>query len=582
MKTRFVEYLKNLAVYSHQKNKILLDAMHGCVTTAETSHPVALGRVFNDFPLRYEVEKQWVYVVDLNILKDWIERFENIIQEKQFEFNLEKEPHVTAPPEITDQIKKILVDIINQGCIDLLNKNGDFKQEIIDFFGMKNLVNKHKKNIILRHEAIYAMLFSYCTQLINANFTDIFCNHKKLDVDQVDMLNTKFREFCIDNKKKSLYSNFFINKILHFIYGKNIYSLENFAEVVAVSSFQSLPSIVRLDVEEKQEICHSTACLARKTESWFDVLNVLKSKHLMMRHQAIYQGLPKNSQAEWEDSPDGFPPLSHFEMLAWQKKLIVGNKYNANPDVNHDNRSLREFLLIRDNSFLVDFLVQKVELEKKLITTLLKKSFKRFVTSVMVDEIIKSVMSELQNSKFTPELLAQSMPVFIENVYHISKYKGALAIILQSYAPELTQHLGLNFAFEDKNIINAIQNNDWIFAVSVLVNITFNDLTPKEFSIVHANRHRLTQELIVFLEQKKLTCTESLKLVNDVLENKNALGALTKISSNAWAAWASTLINKATQTTPLQMLLKLKSQLEESIKLVDAHQVAEVSKSINC
>ncbi len=566
MNPRFAAYLKNIPTFFKQTKKdIILENIKSRVADAETGLVSQLGRVFNEFPLSYEINHEIFFAFEPQELEKLIKKTEALINLNHCEFWEEQGPKVIVSPDTEAEIKDILSIMIDQACQSLLVPKEIFHSEVIQFFNLQQLLDNNKNNIHVLHEIVFEIVYSYCAQIINANLTDIFCNQKKLNIGQVDMFNTKCREFYASTitTYNSLFSPFLQNIVFNYLYGEMVFTSENFMSYLGTINNTDIVQMVKEDFivesENDKDTKLTSLIYKNKIELWFCFLEYLKNKQEMVLHQAIFKALPKDLQSRWENSPKGFPQLNKHEMKAWHDSLSEEKSNHHEEGSAATSAKLKSMCFSRDNIAFLDFIFKKIHAEKNALLGDLKKIFKNYLPNEMIDKMLDDVAVELYNAQFNFNLISQDTYVFIENVFHKSKQKSALGFLFAKYFPELRQRLALNSSFESKGIVEAMQATDWDLTISILINIKLHDLSVNELKMIQESCDKLIHEFLNFLRKRNLTAEERIELINNVIDDKNALSAATK--SSGVLHWAAAVLNKKRRTKSLETLHEYKEEL---------------------
>ena len=234
MKTEFIEYLENLSYYDQHNHSRILQASKSIVAEALAGNFDKLSRLFFDFPFYYDStvdgESKIICVVQQSKRERWIQKYENLIAQGDFELTYDNgHPHVTANTETADKAAMFNADILITACVDLLDGQGNLKSEVIDFFGLDELLASYQNNPTAMKQIIYHIVYSYWMEIVNVNLGMIAVKND-CNVIQLDCLNGFSKALLFSHKA---FTPFFDEKIEE-------YKLK-FAEINFAAYLRDLP-----------------------------------------------------------------------------------------------------------------------------------------------------------------------------------------------------------------------------------------------------------------------------------------------------------------------------------------------------
>lgn len=204
MKTEFIEYLENLKYYDQTHHSRLLQASKLVVAEALQGNLEKLGCLFFDFPFYYDVtvdhENKIICVVPQSKKERWIQKYANLIAQGDFELTYDNgHPHITAGLATADKVSMLNADILITACVDLLDETSNIKTEVIEFFGLQELLAKHQHDPIAMKKIICYIVYSYWMEIVTVNL-GMIAIRSDCNVVQLECLTGFSKKLLFDKK----------------------------------------------------------------------------------------------------------------------------------------------------------------------------------------------------------------------------------------------------------------------------------------------------------------------------------------------------------------------------------------------
>lgn len=215
MKPRFIEYLEYLKPYVKKNQLATLRDSQKCVLDAENGDISRLAKLFNDFPLNYvepfEGRNKIFSAVCLPVIARWIRSYEKLITQGIFEITTKGKKVIYSASYTTEEsVKRFIEDILIKARVDILDDNGMLKKEVVQFFGLNKLLDKHADEPLKIKEITSQLIYSYWMQLVLVNI-GLVAIMNDCDVEQLERVNGFSNTLLCINKEFT----YFFNDILY-------------------------------------------------------------------------------------------------------------------------------------------------------------------------------------------------------------------------------------------------------------------------------------------------------------------------------------------------------------------------------
>lgn len=367
MQTRFIEYLTALKsssskINSESKKELpagLIPNVKDCVYHAtENSLIGELGRVFNEFPRQFSIGDKTYSAIDDLIWTRWIDTCKGIVLGgTRIERDLEEPGKFVLDEKSKKSLEQLVTDITAQGVDEILDEDGNIKQELIDFLGLQPLVDRFQelpnKLLLIKQQ----LLFAYCSQLVLANAVNPLNRAKSADVEKIQIIMLAAQ--CLLTDPKTVRFTSFFQKIIerslnHKFYKQSLHDqfVDRLENAIPVMTY----SMVTMDLQQRSHVNRE-----ERLRFWLTVMDSCRQRKFYSQMRAIYNALPTND-----------------ELLNNEDCLHCNNTMEQKQDIDmqqeEDKTSeLLKLLHARDNTYLIRFLLN----HKCCALTLEEKAFLR-------------------------------------------------------------------------------------------------------------------------------------------------------------------------------------------------------------
>jgi hypothetical protein len=217
MKTEFIEYLESLKYYDQAHHSRLLLASKQAVMEALKGNVEKLRCLFFDFPFYYDVpmdhERKVICVVQQSKKERWIQKYANLISQGDFELTYDNaRPHVTASFETSEKVSMLNADILITACVDLLDEKSQLKVEVIEFFGLQELLAHHQNDAVMMKKIICHIIYSYWMEIVTVNL-GMIAIRSDCNVVQLECLTNFSKRLLLEQKE---FTPFFMSALTEY------------------------------------------------------------------------------------------------------------------------------------------------------------------------------------------------------------------------------------------------------------------------------------------------------------------------------------------------------------------------------
>jgi len=211
--TRFSAFLENFNTWEHA-GKIMAESKN-CVAAAEKGMMGKVGRLFNEFPLSFTSKEQTYHAIDPKLINQWVSFTKAIVLSNPF-LVVERndraaiiiDPDHKDQEQVRQKINTFIQDMIKQGIRDIFDNN-NVQENIRQFLGINNLLDQNINYTSTLHEIKIQLLYSYCSQIISTNITEILSKDPDCDPMAVMAFNRFLSDLMINNMQDLIRGVFF-------------------------------------------------------------------------------------------------------------------------------------------------------------------------------------------------------------------------------------------------------------------------------------------------------------------------------------------------------------------------------------
>ncbi len=555
----FIDYLKNSKILAKEIIKFHKDS-DNLKDLLKNTGP--LSRIFNGLPISYQFTSSFKVeekatatnycVFDQDIEAQLFALYEKLVVDEIDENNHE------IPVFLHPDIEYFLRRAVTQAARDLLDQNGQLKQDIANFIGILNALPNPVTQVYIS-KIIYPVMHSYISQIITANMIPMYHakysdNQRMMDKSHVIPGKiTRFLDKTDPETKSKTISDFFNREIAISILNQSIFTQGNFCRFLNQLAPKLLTDMVTFDInkmDERLEHALHDNLYEKRSDFWLGLMVWFLKEKDYERLLAIYYGLPTSLKNSWNERDDSVD-LSDFEiLLAISIKEILGvvrDRQEEKPEDRKQQEPSDRQLIVpwfnaRDNQFFLDSIID-VSADSRFVDYLqwlrqdewlMREPTEKFITLLFADEYL------IQN--FKKEVFVSLTRLKMDNV------KSAIILV---------------YAEGDETPVRHYLNNGELDGALAILLTKKNDIgvSDEDKIAISQYRHQLAERTVYFLKSnvRDLAVGEQNLILQQTINGDNLLGKVLNTPCNSllfgvsyymeYMFWGSTKT-----TTSIQML----------------------------
>jgi hypothetical protein len=547
----FAEYLNHIKDYVQQQavagNKLQADIYKGteeCIKyMIDNNHYSKVGRVFNFYPLSYQVKLNNQDQQFAVLSPEEEKRINNLFMESLSMGSLSRKVDgqgVIADEKTQQAICEYIANMLDTACLQLLNDKGEVYPHIIEFLGLQELLADKQKNVDVQ-KVIYQIIISHVSQILHSNFMQDFVKSLALaenglpDFDKIErqsMVNVFVEQYLASVKNVN---NYIIKHMSKFSPLSEI-----FANYLKNMPIDDITLLVKQDMRKSYGDLDNlngllNILLEKRSQFWFDIMSELQNQNQFKILSAIYAGLPREIQDRWDKLPGSLPipiqeelnTLPEFKHEIVSPSFYIASKTEsavsdeeetidqaarvaAEADRVDDDRVIifTQWLNQRDNNNTIDHIIQHLTWNE-----------------AEMSEKQEIVLQELRQAKNMHVAIHYPPAGFFQAILETSSHPLQMLNLLRKTVPQIAENLDIAFSDDLTNAIKlALSNKNWKEAVPLMLMLKDDTkLTKEDMIIFKNNKAAILAELknyISTLDSKE----EQLAILDNTINRVNVLG----------------------------------------------------------
>ncbi|MDR3477784.1 MAG: hypothetical protein P4M14_07120 [Gammaproteobacteria bacterium] len=593
----FLEYLKHFKEFAdleYERKRLVENARWAPVNIySESQKKIAaargpegqigeLGRIFNEFPIGYEIEEKGqpvpevYYAIDPRVQSRWLDVTRKIVTSNEFD----SVPHPEMPDDPgsnVDQLNEasqkeasaVMQEMIQESVNILLDLHGNLSAEIVEALGINDIIpvnDEHAEsaaakqlNRAKRDKIVFQVVYSFVSQImiggirvhLDNDYVDEFEVNKKIIA-----LSKFFETQCMqfDERKVPRITDFFKKQVMEALFDKSVYSEEMVGKYLTHIPDKEIGQIVNDDIYGVTNpfwnfMPHDQAdynelmseMLIARGNFWLEIMKYLQAQGDVLRLRAVMKVMPESRLEKWRSLKNTIEFLpEEEEAAAVLARTLATEEESAKKAVSASAASAASSEDLEERKGDPVELEPDVYIETDPEVKNLKKWFNARDNLLLIDYIlhnevrpqlaaidpkVKKVTDELENIKFNPQYIQLPTQKLFEVLFDKSKSQVEFLKLTRHYFPDLAAHLELRFADADEPLMIAAKNGQWRRVFNLLENMASDaPLDPALLAILNANKSALMHDLILSL--RNISDSEKLKSIKQVVNKQFKLGEM--------------------------------------------------------